>query len=83
VSVPDPGVTQHYTQWYETATLEDGPHQVIFTNIVIALDYAIIIAGESTSLKDRKIIVDDQDTSQMTFSGSWNITMMAYGLSLA
>ncbi|KAF8649112.1 hypothetical protein AX16_006010 [Volvariella volvacea WC 439] len=65
---------QSYRQWYQSPTLSDGEHTISLENIdLTGVDYALVTAGESTSLQtgDSLVMVDDDDTNQFTFVGDW------------
>ncbi|KAF9533112.1 hypothetical protein CPB83DRAFT_529207 [Crepidotus variabilis] len=58
--------------------LTDGEHTVTYAmgmpkNVYPALDYIAVTAGPSTSLQDKTIIVDNDD-SAISYSGSWSKT---------
>ena len=42
---PGAGLTELYTQWYQTPTLADGLHVESLTDIVVALDNMLITPG--------------------------------------
>ncbi|KAK7435053.1 hypothetical protein VKT23_019861 [Stygiomarasmius scandens] len=71
--VPDFGAQSNYTQWYQVPTLEDGIHTIKVSELQGGLDYVVITAGPSTPFNETtNIMVDDDDTSEIHYSGDWD-----------
>ncbi|KAJ3992466.1 hypothetical protein F5050DRAFT_919472 [Lentinula boryana] len=47
---PNAGLTQYYTQWYESPVLDDGLHTVNLSSLIVDVDYAIVTVGQTTPL---------------------------------
>ncbi|KAJ3733637.1 hypothetical protein DFJ43DRAFT_1068117 [Lentinula guzmanii] len=71
---PNAGLTQYYTQWYESPVLDDGLHTVNLSSLVVDVDYAIVTVGQTTPLGDTStIIVDDPNTEIEYQGGGWTM----------
>ncbi|KAJ4476840.1 hypothetical protein C8J55DRAFT_561497 [Lentinula edodes] len=68
--IPNAGVTQYYTQWYESPILDDrAAHRLICADV----DYAIVTVGQTTRLgRTSTIIVDDSNTEVKYQGSGWN-----------
>ncbi|CAA7267297.1 unnamed protein product [Cyclocybe aegerita] len=66
----DPAL-RSYRQWYQSPELLDGEHTIAISGVEgISIDYAVVRASSSTSLRDKRVIVDDDDPS-VRYSGNW------------
>ncbi|KAJ6613322.1 hypothetical protein B0H10DRAFT_2049186 [Mycena sp. CBHHK59/15] len=67
-------VEQSGDGFYESPVLSDGLHTVVYAagdeNLYPAFDYLTVIAGPSTQLLGRTVIVDDAEISEYT--GKWS-----------
>ncbi|KAF5352079.1 hypothetical protein D9758_009405 [Tetrapyrgos nigripes] len=69
---PNFSLIQNHTQWYQSPLLSDSTqgHSITISQIATGLDYAIVSAGQATeSLDQYQILVDDDDTEQIWYSG--------------
>jgi hypothetical protein len=58
---------------FDSPTLPDGKHTITYatgSKGFPAFDYLTVTAGDSTSLNDQTLVVDDSDNS-ITYSGNW------------
>jgi hypothetical protein len=61
-----------YRQWYQSPTLSEGPHKISLSLLAgTSLDFAIVTAGNDTSLAEQVAIVDNED-SAITYQGNWS-----------
>ena len=62
---------QAYVQWYQSPTLSDGKHNITVSHLIqTSVDMALITVGPNTSLQDKTLIADD-DNSAIEYSGTW------------
>jgi hypothetical protein len=65
-------------QWYQSPALVDAQHNINITHIPsVAVDYAVVTAGQNTLLSGQELIVDDSDSS-ITYKGSWTQNTNAF-----
>jgi hypothetical protein len=65
--------TQSGNGSFDSPTLPDGKHTIIYatgSKGFPSFDYLTVTAGDSTSLNDHTLVVDDSDSS-ITYSGNW------------
>ncbi|GLB34336.1 hypothetical protein LshimejAT787_0112200 [Lyophyllum shimeji] len=67
------------TQFFQSPTLPDTTHTITVADLVVALDYMVVTAGNDTPLAQETLIVDDSDPA-IVYDGPWvqNSSMLVF-----